>query len=180
MFSVIMWVTEACVNQADRIMHATPSEDSDCGYRRSRHRRNPLQRNRPGKCGNLVQDGHKNYTTYYSDLSLLSCITKMGWTEMGWTSPVRLWATTRGQYRSHTGMSYAAILVLLPCPVRKTWSPWYLAEGKCTRQGQRCKNTPPLGSASCPPATAQLLPWEDHWEGHIHTQVAGLGLVLPE
>lgn len=72
MFSVIIWVTEACVYQADRIMHATPSEDSDCGYRRPRHRRNPLQRNRPGKCANLVQDGHKNDTTYYSDLSLTS------------------------------------------------------------------------------------------------------------
>ncbi|KTG33684.1 hypothetical protein cypCar_00001499 [Cyprinus carpio] len=41
------------LRDADRIMHATPSEDSDCGYRRPRHRRNPLQRNRPAASLNV-------------------------------------------------------------------------------------------------------------------------------
>lgn len=179
-----MWVTEACVYQADRIMHQTPSEDSDCGYRRPRHRRNHLQRNRPGNGAYLVYEGHNNYFAallYYFDLSLLSYITQMGWTEMEWTrtqsSPVPLWGTIGGRYHSHTGMSYAAMPVLLPCPVRRTWSPWCPTEGRYTHQGQRCRNTPFLRSLICPRATAQLLPQEEHWEGHIRTQVEGLVLL---
>lgn len=137
--SVIMWVTEACVYQADRIMHQTPSEDSDCGFRRPRHRRNHLQRNRPGNGAYLVYEGHNNYFAallYYFDLSLLSYITQMGWTEMEWTrtqsSPVPLWGTIGGRYRSRTGTSYAAMPVLLPCTVRRTWSPWCPTEGRYT------------------------------------------------
>lgn len=71
MFSVILWVTEACVYQADRIMHATPSEDSECGYRRPRHRRNPLQRNRPGKSAHLVWYCYRNIL-FWSLFSLAS------------------------------------------------------------------------------------------------------------
>ncbi|XP_067238077.1 potassium voltage-gated channel subfamily H member 6a isoform X5 [Chanodichthys erythropterus] len=48
------------LRDADRIMHQTPSEDSDCGYRRPRHRRNPLQRNRPGNDG-MDRDGMETY-----------------------------------------------------------------------------------------------------------------------
>ncbi|XP_051745779.1 potassium voltage-gated channel subfamily H member 6a isoform X3 [Ctenopharyngodon idella] len=46
------------LRDADRIMHQTPSEDSDCGYRRPRHRRNPLQRNRPD---GMDRDGIDTY-----------------------------------------------------------------------------------------------------------------------
>ncbi|XP_016395400.1 potassium voltage-gated channel subfamily H member 2-like [Sinocyclocheilus rhinocerous] len=46
------------LRDADRVMHATPSEDSDCGYRRLRHRRNPLQRNRPD---GMDRDGMDTY-----------------------------------------------------------------------------------------------------------------------
>ncbi|XP_016385682.1 potassium voltage-gated channel subfamily H member 6-like [Sinocyclocheilus rhinocerous] len=46
------------LRDADRNMHPTPSEDSDCGYRRPRHRRNPLQRNRPD---GMDRDGMDTY-----------------------------------------------------------------------------------------------------------------------
>ncbi|XP_051987804.1 potassium voltage-gated channel subfamily H member 6a isoform X2 [Xyrauchen texanus] len=46
------------LRDADRIMHPTPSEDSECGYRRPRHRRNPLQRNRPD---GMDRDGMDTY-----------------------------------------------------------------------------------------------------------------------
>ncbi|XP_051994688.1 potassium voltage-gated channel subfamily H member 6-like isoform X1 [Xyrauchen texanus] len=60
-FSDIFWNNlEITFNlrDADRIMHPTPSEDSDCGYRRPRHRRNPLQRNRPD---GMDRDGMDTY-----------------------------------------------------------------------------------------------------------------------
>ncbi|XP_005164064.1 potassium voltage-gated channel subfamily H member 6a isoform X1 [Danio rerio] len=46
------------LRDVDRIMHPTPSEDSDCGYRRPRHRRNPLRRNRPD---GMDRDGMDTY-----------------------------------------------------------------------------------------------------------------------
>ncbi|XP_016323547.1 potassium voltage-gated channel subfamily H member 6-like [Sinocyclocheilus anshuiensis] len=46
------------LRDVDRNMHPTPSEDSDCGYRRPRHRRNPLQRNRPD---GMDRDGMDTY-----------------------------------------------------------------------------------------------------------------------
>lgn len=46
------------LRDADRTMHPTPSEDSECGYRRPRHRRKPLQRNRPD---GMDRDGMDTY-----------------------------------------------------------------------------------------------------------------------
>lgn len=50
--SVYFWTTDTDMYQADRINQPSPDRDSDCGCRRTRHRRNSLhRRNRPGEWG---------------------------------------------------------------------------------------------------------------------------------
>lgn len=144
---VYFWITEADMYQADRINQPSPGRDSECGYRRTRHRRSSLRRrNQPGESG--TTHFHTFLFCIISIASYPGCpVTLFGqtaWTAMTLTliSPVRWQTTTGALWQNPTGKTTAAAPVSVPSLVMRRWSPWDTVRGSSTPLGVTPETTP--------------------------------------